>query len=147
MQVKRLTAALVLASIAGLANADELSVQVHGLSHHFTPGEWNERNAGLGIRYAFDRDVALQGGLFRNSISRTSVYALADWTPFHVGAVSAGAFAGVATGYMWRPVAGLTPVTGAVVRADFGRFSVAVRFTPPHPKASAVAALEFGWGY
>jgi len=144
------TIGAALAASAGATDAPRdapaLSVQAHGVSYHFTRDiDYNERNPGLGIRYAFNRDWAIQAGAFNNSQSRLSVYGIADWTPVHVGAVSAGAFLGAATGYDWRPMVGkLTPVTGAVVRAEFDRFNIAVRITPPHPKASAVAALEFG---
>jgi hypothetical protein len=135
-----------LATLAAHVDAAEASLQVHGLSHHFKRDvDYNERNAGAGIRYAFNRDLSVQAGAFNNSHSRTSVYALADWTPIQAGPISAGAFAGIATGYQWRPMAGaVTPIIGAILRTDIDRFNVALRVTPPHPKASAVAAIEIG---
>ena len=126
-----------------------LSIQLHGLSYHFDrePAH-NERNFGAGIRYAIDDAWSLQAGAYNNSESKVSAYALADWTPLRAGAVSAGGFLGLATGYQWEPLAGrLTPIAGAVVRASLGRFSVALRVVPPHPKATSVAALEIGWRF
>ncbi len=144
--IAQLLTLAALATCAAHADAGETSLQLHGLSYHFTRDiDYNERNAGAGIRYAFDRTLSVQAGAFNNSHSRVSTYLLADWTPVQIGNVSAGAFVGAATGYAWRPLVGVvTPITGAIVRTDLGRFSLAVRITPPHPKASAVAAVELG---
>jgi hypothetical protein len=144
--VAQLITLAALSTCAAHADASETSLQIHGLSYHFKRDiDYNERNAGAGIRYAFDRSLSVQAGAFNNSHERTSAYALVDWTPVQAGAFSAGAFAGIATGYEWRPLVGIvTPITGAVVRADVGRFNLTLRITPPHPKASAVMALELG---
>lgn len=64
----------------------------------------NQINPGAGITYAASRTWALAVGEYKNSYSRTSAYALAKWTPLHIGQadrwhVDAGLAGGLLTGY------------------------------------------------
>jgi hypothetical protein len=140
---------LTLALIAGTAHAD-YSIQIHGKSWHDAPRseydntgkQWNERNFGAALRYAFDRNTAVQAGIYRNSEGKTSAYMGADWTPLHIGSFSAGLFGGAVTGYTAYAVA---PIAGLVARQQLGRFSVTARMTPPIRKiAPTMIAIEFG---
>lgn len=106
------TIAITLAVLATNTFAGELSLQLHGLSWHAQPRsdferggrEWNERNVGLGVRNTFSEEWSVQAGFFRNSIDRTTVYAIASYTPLKLGAVRAGGFAGVGSGYRNAPL-------------------------------------------
>ncbi len=138
------------AQAGGLQGPDVSSLHgvIHGLSHHFSAppaGErpWNERNIGAGIRYALDASWSLQAGGYRNSYGRPSFYALADWTPLEAGAIRAGAFAGIVSGYDWKTVGAFTGAAGLVARLQADRAGLALRYTPPHPKAASVLAVEF----
>lgn len=136
---------------AGFMHAShaQTSLIVHGVSKHFserTNGrEWNEINTGLALRYDAMKDISLQAGFYKNSVDRTSTYALADWTPVTVGPVAVGVFAGAATGYEARSI---QPIGGAVARVQFSRVLVAVRIAPKAGiGGSAVASVEAGFSF
>lgn len=103
---------------------------------------YQEQNWGAGLRYAFSPAWSVQAGAYRNSYDRTSVYALADWTPIALGPLHAGAFAGVASGYEHGNAAG-----GLLARVQGERLSAVLRYAPKvHPKQSGhTVALELGW--
>ena len=136
--------ALALIAFSGAAAAGDFSVIAHGASHHFSErahgAAWNEKNVGLGLRYAFDADLSVQTGIYRNSEFKNSAYLLSDYTPLHIGPVSIGGFAGVASGYAARAV---QPVAGAVARVTYQRVSLAVRAAPKSGVGgSAVVSAE-----
>lgn len=112
--------------------------------------EYNERNWGAGLRWAVDPALSLQAGAYRNSYDRTSVYALADWTPLAAGPahaqLRAGAFAGVATGYPYR--SGHPALAGGLLlRLQGERASLALRAVPKlsSKQSGATFSLEAGW--
>lgn len=146
--MKKIITALALAACAITASAADYSLVIHGVSHHFSErqhGKWNELNYGAALRVGINSDLSAQAGVYRNSESATSAYALADYAPIHIGAISLGAFGGVATGYEAR---NLTPIAGAVVRVKFDRVSVAVRLAPKAGVGgSAVASIEAGFSF
>jgi len=125
---------LVLAMLAAIAIAGSLfataahagtwRMDVNVASYHterWARQQLNQRNPGLGITYEFDRTWAFAGGVYSNSYRRPTVYALAAWTPLHVGRtagwhVDAGLAAGVATGYRRDEVATAPLAGGAIVR-------------------------------
>jgi hypothetical protein len=118
---------------------------IHGLSHHFharpNGAQWNEVNTGIGLRRDLGGDLSGQIGFYRNSIDRTSTYALLDYTPVHLGPVRAGGFIGAASGYVQT----VRPIAGAVLRVDAGRFTPTLRLIPKVPgNKSASVALEIG---
>lgn len=139
------TIVFTLALLATSAFAGELSLQLHGLSWHATSRaefnqptptpvckkckvapvakpalQWNEANVGLGIRNTFSDDWSIQGGVYRNSVDETTVYAVANYTPLHIGPLRAGGFAGLASGYK-KPV-----IAGGLIEAG----PVSVRIIP-----------------
>ena len=64
----------------------------------------NQDNPGLGIEYQATPDWGAAAGFYKNSYSRTSVYALATYTPLHISLpegfrVGLGWLAGVISGY------------------------------------------------
>lgn len=140
---------LTLALAATTAQADHAwHLQVHTKSHHFdarTNGkQWEDGNYGIGLRREFNADWSLQGGVYRNSIGRTTLYATADWTPLQHGAFSAGVFAGLRTGYE----KGVQPAAGGLVRWQGERTSITVRMAPKvSSTGSAMVALELGWKF
>ena len=146
--MKRIVTALALAACAISASA-QTSIVLHGLSHHFTERangkQWNQQNLGVALRYSVNDELSLQGGVYRNSEFRTSVYALADITPLHIGPVSVGGFLGAATGYEARTA---TPIAGAVVRVQIDRVALSARFAPrAGVGGSAVASVEVGYSF
>ena len=141
--MKHLILAAAVALTACQAQA-ETHLQLHGISKHVEQravGEWNERNVGLGLRKQYNPDFGVQVGLYRNSISRTTAYALAQYTPLHVGKLSGGMFAGLASGYNYRyPVAG-----GLLATYQGSVYSTTVRYIPTiKGVATGVVALEVG---
>ncbi len=64
----------------------------------------NQDNPGLGIEYHCTRNSGFAAGFYKNSYSRTSVYALATYTPLHIAlpegfSMAAGGLAGAISGY------------------------------------------------
>uniref|UniRef100_E6PSH1 Uncharacterized protein n=1 Tax=mine drainage metagenome TaxID=410659 RepID=E6PSH1_9ZZZZ len=64
----------------------------------------NQDNPGLGVEYHCARNAGLAVGFYKNSYSRTSVYALATYTPLHIAlpagfSVAAGGAFGAISGY------------------------------------------------
>lgn len=115
---------------------------LHGLSSHSHPHpaiQWNERNWGVGVRHQFSPDWGVQAGAFRNSYRKTSVYALAQYTPLHIGPVSAGGFFGPATQYPNHKVVG-----GALGIYQAEHVSIAVRITPRIGESPSVKTIEAG---
>lgn len=139
------TFALALALLATTACAsDGWSLQLHGLSWHAKPRaefdstgrEWNERNVGLGIRHTFSDTWSVQAGAFRNSVDRTTVYAVANYTPVQFGALRVGGFAGLGTGYKSTPL-----LAGGLIEVG----PVSVRIIPPIKGATPLTlGLEVG---
>ncbi len=130
-----------------------VAVVVHGLSWHqrsTTPSgdPYNEHNTGLGLRLdtgALIKHTAVQAGRYRNSYSTPqqhlySNYVLADYTPLRAGALHAGAFAGVVTGYPWQRYT-LAPAGGLTASANLGRIALALR-AGMGKHAGFVGALE-----
>lgn len=128
--MNRLILTALLAFTAAAAPAGELSLQLHGLSWHAKPRaefdstgrEWNERNVGSGIRHTFSDTWSVQAGAFRNSLDRTTVYAVANYTPVQFGALRVGGFAGLGTGYKSTPL-----LAGGLIELG----PVSVRVIPP----------------
>ena len=85
------------------AVADTLSLDIGLTAHHFNRDtvrreDLNEVNPGLGLRWT-SGDYHRMAGVYRNSIRRTSAYALLGYTPIHAGPLSLGVVAGAVTGY------------------------------------------------
>lgn len=140
--MKKFTAAIALALLATTAAASEgWTLQLHGLSWHAAPRagfdnsnrDWNERNEGLGVRNTFSDTWSVQFGAYRNSIDRTTIYAVANYTPVQVGGVRIGGFAGIGSGYRQQPVF----LGGGLVELG----PVSVRIIPP---VKGVTPLTFG---
>lgn len=137
-------AVLMLGSLP--AWAGEWHVQLPTVSYHTDRSKsYEESNYGLGVRYEPDDSaLAYQAGAYRNSYRRTSVFVIVDYLPLAVAHVRAGLFAGLATGYAYIDIAGVSPIGGAVVRAEVDRFSATLRFAPGVKKHSSVFGLEIG---
>ena len=120
----------------------ETHLQVHGASHHLQDrkvGDWNERNFGLGLRMQHTADLGLQLGFYDNSINNLTVYVLGQYTPLHVGKLSAGVFGGFASGYKQAYAGGL------LARYQGTKYSTTVRYVPTiKGVTSGVVALEVG---
>ena len=123
----------------------QVSVWAHGISFHPEGEGWNEKNWGAGVRYEFSPDWSAQVGFYKNSYSRRSEYALAQWQPLHLGAVRLGAFAGYLSGYTMRyPLAaGLMATVELTPHLLLG-----LRHIPKvKPMSTSVTALEIGWRF
>lgn len=149
-------AAIVAVCFSSEAKAQDgqLSVIVHTASKHSaTPDDYkfNEVNPGAALKLQLNQDWSLQAGGYRNSYYKPTVYAVAQYTPLHIGNVSVGAFAGLASGYAHVSqlnVGKVSVVGGFYAVAQFDNLSVAVRAVPKiTPKQAGVATLEFGYAF
>ena len=79
----------------------------------------NQDNPGLGIEYHCTQNSGFAAGFYKNSYSRTSLYALATYTPWHISlpegfSVAAGGAFGAISGYT-RAEAPARPLLGAAL--------------------------------
>lgn len=80
-------------------------------SRHFDRGaDFNERNLGIGVEVVKSENGRLVGGVYRNSIDRTSAYAGYTWAPEILPGARLGMVGGVVTGYRLSPAPMLAPV-------------------------------------
>jgi hypothetical protein len=115
---------LLLLSFSILAFADDLSVDVNLTAHHWNRTDvaqqhLNEFNPGVGLHFT-DGNYHKLIGVYKNSDSKLSTYALIAWTPINVGIAHVGAVGGVVTGYSspYIPVAGLYASINLTDRAN-----------------------------
>lgn len=134
---------LILFSLPLFGHA-QTSLIIHGASYHFDGLSHNEFNLGAGIRQSVGAGFDVQAGLFNNSQSRLSVYALVDWSrPIH-RLLSAGLFAGTANNYRLGNGRFL-PVSGLLIRAPVKRVDFTLRYVPAFRQYnSAFLGLELG---
>ena len=116
----------------------ELSIDIHGFSHHAGGGqEYRQDNPGAGLRYEQMKDGRLLSALvgsYRNSYNRRSVYALAGLGWQLAEDFSAGVVAGAVSGYVGDP----TPAVLFYLRAGVLTFNA----TPPHEDSPATVAVS-----
>jgi hypothetical protein len=133
----------------------DYEIVVHGLSSHFNPYQsvgkgWNERNPGLAIRLPLDQKnlFYFQGGGYKNSYRRCTLYAGVDWVPIQKRYISIGGGVGLATGY--TNYKGLpVPIGGPMLELKTSdRLSMRLRLFPPVvPKSTGAVSLEFSWSF
>jgi len=96
MKYLLLTLSLLLAAPAQAATY----IDIHGISKHFNTTEvWNEKNYGLGITEDQSKNSSTSFGIYKNSLSRTSVYAYYNYYIPVNKYVRIGALVGLTTGY------------------------------------------------
>jgi hypothetical protein len=109
--MKRILIAAALIAVAPITQA-ACGLNVHVAAWHNEPG-FESVTPGIGVVCDTKwTDVRAAGGVFRNSIGRTSVYVGGSWQPLHLGPVRAGVFGGVITGY---PRAAVMPMAAGLV--------------------------------
>lgn len=113
--------------------------------------KFNEVNPGVAIRAEFDQDWSVQGGVYKNSYYKTTLYGVVQYTPLHVAGVRLGGFVGLGTGYTAHSAANVGPFSllgGAVAIAQVGNASVAVRVVPKLSSGTTgVRTLELGYRF
>ena len=129
-----MTKLLVLMALCFQCQAQTLVV--HAASWHSMPrpsgAPWNEINPGIAARWQ-QGELAYQAGIYRDSVAKPTVYALADWEPISFEQARMGAFIGVQRNDATSPIAGLV----------LHRGPVGVRLFPA-PKSKGIGiALEF----
>lgn len=105
--------------------------------------EFNERNPGIGVEYHHSQDVILMAGEYRNSVYRTTWYAVAGYTPIRLGFVSIGAAAGLINGYPAYNDGKPAPAAVGLVRAEGDRIGANLILIPPI-KAKFYTPLTIG---
>lgn len=120
------------AGAAELPAPPRWSLDVSTTSYHLR--QWardslNQDNEGLGLEYRATPDWGLAGGFYKNSYSRTSVYAIATYTPLHI-----------------ILPAGLTLAAGGLVGAISGYTSAEVPDRPLMAAALVEVRNASGWG-
>jgi hypothetical protein len=97
--------------------------------HVNTEKKFNQRNYGLGLEYQTG-DMAYVAGQYKNSHYRSSVYAMAVWTPLSVGVLHAGGAIGVVNGYPGINNGGLGPAAVGIVKLEMQRVGLNLVVSP-----------------
>lgn len=138
--IKRLSLAL---SLALSACPTPSPAQTYGVvtltSYHFDNDGQNQANAGLGVEQVVGDRLSVIAGEYRNSISRTSVYAGLAWTPLTVWNLHAGFAAGVVSGYERHPIAMAVPM----VSLERPRYGANIFIAPSLRDTSGGVGFQF----
>ena len=110
----------------------------------------NQVNPGLGLTTRLSDSWSLSGGAYKNSFSRLSVYALANFTPIHVQLfhsgwhMDAGVTGGLVSGYRRKEMAA-APFAGAVLLRVVSRrgFALNVMGVPNYQRNSGFIGLQY----
>ena len=86
----------------------------------------NENNYGVGYEEK-DGDYSKMLGGYRNSFDKNSLYALAGYTPYHLGNSDLGVFGGLVSGYAKTPI----PALGLLWQYQNGDYGTNVSVVPP----------------
>lgn len=98
------------------AAASDFGLVINGACYHTNRARLlNEKNPGLGVKMSLNPSTNTEVGYYLNSYKKTTTYATVSYLPFNFGFVSAGGFAGVATGYKKITGLGLSPIGGAEI--------------------------------
>lgn len=116
------------------AHADTF-INVNVAAYHYdrkitSDNNFNESNFGIGIEL-IKSDVGAMFGEYKNSIYDTSWYALARYSPIHIGIFSVGLAAGGVTGYRGSIV---KPAAGLIFTAQHKRIGLNLLLTPNIPE-------------
>jgi hypothetical protein len=110
---KSLTAIGLSLFLAGPVAADEMAIQLHGISYHATRDTYNESNFGLAVR-VYDTNKKYDYwtvGTYDNSENSQSFYAGFGWEYKATNYLKLGISAGIITGYeRYNVVPYVTPV-------------------------------------
>ena len=111
-------------------------------TEHWARKQLNQRNEGLGITAQLAPSWSVSTGFYRNSYRRTSVYALAAWTPLHIplGAwhIDVGGEAGLVSGYLRNEVASSPLMAAGLVRlVSPWHWAIALSMVPNAPNRSS----------
>ena len=112
---------LLIALLSTGTAADDLSIDINLHAHHFNRTDvakydLNEINPGIGLHFT-NGDYHKMIGIYKNSVRKTSAYALLGWTPINIGPVHIGAIGGAVTGY----AVPYTPAAGMFTVIDLGK--------------------------
>lgn len=114
------------------------ALHLGGISYHSNrEREYNERNPGLGIEYRINNEWSLASGFYKNSFSRTTYYAYANWTPINLGPVWFGLAGGAVTGYKNLNDGGVAPALVPSAEWRYGRFAAMVNYIPKLEKGGS----------
>lgn len=131
IQMKTIIAVSLMLVMGDAAAFDEFWIDLNLHAHHWNRTDvreqnLNEVNPGIGLRFV-DNNFHKLIGVYKNSVRKTSVYALMAWTPLGTESVRIGAVAGAVTGYA-KPY---VPAAGAyVVVKPIKNISVNITMVP-----------------
>jgi hypothetical protein len=134
---------LVLAAVAATTTAcrvsaqDQYSFVLHGASHHTKPRpsgkEWNQFNAGIGLRLETANSLSYQAGIYRDSVFKNTAYGLVNYTPVQFSGLTMGGFVGA------KHNGSLTAIVGALIKSNYAT----LRIAPAPQSKGLVYAVEF----
>ena len=142
--MKAIVILLLISSSAFAGDASYLSFNL--ASYHLDRADaarqnLSEFNPGIGIERE-SGEWRQMAGVYRNSIRRTSLYALAGYIPLHSGRLSFGLVGGAVTGYQ-IPIA---PAVGLIASLQFDRFGLNLIMVPDahvmHKEVNGFAGLQ-----
>lgn len=127
--MKSIIAALAL--LPAIASAGDFWGVVNVSSYHLNRDkQYNSFNYGAGLEYHTSKEVLFTAGLYHNSFYKTSIYALAAYTPLNLLGIQFGAAAGVINGYAGLNNGNLTPAIAGLIRIEHGRLGANLLLMP-----------------
>lgn len=98
MKIKFIMLFTVMSILSPIAQADDLSINIHLASKHLSDDGFNEKNYGVGIQRDME-DFSFLIGTYDNSINKQSYYAAFGFEKQNNKYLSSGIDVGLVTGY------------------------------------------------
>ena len=158
---RNLTIIALAAALGTVARADTLppaptaaprwALDISTTSYHtrqWARDSLNQNNPGLGIEYHCTPNSGFAAGFYKNSYSRTSVYALATYTPLHISlpegfSLAAGGLAGVVSGYTTAEAPGRPLMAAALLEMrSAGGYGINLLAVPNMGRSAGFVGLQ-----
>ncbi|MDA8260742.1 MAG: hypothetical protein M0Z99_34770 [Betaproteobacteria bacterium] len=139
------------AELPAQAQISRWSLDISTTSYHtrnWARESLNQDNPGLGLQYQYNENLGFAGGAYENSYSRTSVYALALYTPAHLNlpfgfTASAGIAAGAVGGYTHSEAPGRPGALAALLEVrSAGGYGVNIVAVPNAGQSAGFVGLQ-----
>ncbi len=136
---------------AANASPSPWSLDINTTSYHteaWARHQLNQDNPGLGVQYQYSPSLGFAAGAYENSYSRTSLYALALYTPAHFTlpfglTASAGIAAGSVSGYTHAEAPGRPGALAALLEVrSAGGYGVNLLAVPNAGQSAGFVGLQ-----
>lgn len=119
-------------------NVNWRSVHIQSTEHY------NENNIGVGVEYVHTPEHSLQGGIYKNSYYRNTIYLNYGYTPLQWKGLRLGLMGGTVNGYPAVNHGNFVPMGGVLLKTEWRNIGANIYFIPAcNCKPPAVIAMQF----